>query len=116
MKTIVKRLLAAAVLAFGLLFFGPAASNAFAWESGPGFAFSGRFVGPHARVFGRGGSFRRFDHRPFFGHRPFFVHRRFFAPRPFFVHRPFRVVRVFVYDPFPHWVFRRVYDPYCDPY
>jgi hypothetical protein len=44
--------------------------------------------------------------------RPF--HR--FAPRASFAYpypRPYRLVRVLVYDPFPRWVYRRVYTrPY----
>jgi hypothetical protein len=106
-----KRLLgwvAGAALASALSF-SPATAKASAWDGGSRVAFSGRFVAPHARVFVRGGRFPRFAHRPFF------VHRSFFAPRPFVgVHRaffrPFRTVRVFVYDPFPHWIIRRVYD------
>jgi len=92
------------------LSFGPATPKASAWEGGSRFAFSGQFVGPHGRVFVRGGHFPRFAHRPFFAHRSFFARRPFFGRvhRPFF--RPFRSVRVFVYDPFPHWVVRRVYD------
>ena len=89
------------------LSFGPATPKASAWDRGSRSAFSGRFVGPHGRVFFRGGRFPRFAHRSFFARRPFFVHRPFF--------RPFRSVRVFVYDPFPHWVIRRVYDD-CYPY
>jgi hypothetical protein len=91
------------------LSFGPATPKASAWDGESRFAFSGRFVGPHARVFVRGVHFPRFAHRPFFVHRSFFARRPFVrVHRPFF--RPFRSVRVFVYDPFPHWVVRRVYD------
>ena len=92
------------------LSFGPATPKASAWDGGSRFAFSGRFVGPHGRVFVRGGHFPRFGHRSFFAPRPFFR-----GHRPFF--RSFRTARVFVYDPFPHWVVRRVYyDPACYPY
>lgn len=59
---------------------------------------------------------RRFDNRSFGGR----VSSRFVG-RPFF--RSFRTVRVFVYDPFPHWILRRIYDdatvvvgPDCNPY
>jgi len=93
-----------------ILSFSPATPKASAWDGGARFAFSGRFVGPHGRVFVRSGHFPRFVHRRFFADRPFFVHRSFV--------RPFRSVRVFVYDPFPHWAVRRVYydDPYCYRY
>ena len=68
----------------------------------------------------RGRSFgQRFDNRSFgwrFGDRSF--DRRFdnrfgrrfegrFWSRPFY--QPFRTVRVFVYEPYPHWILRRVY-------
>ena len=59
---------------------------------------------------------RRYDERSWgrrFGDRDY--GRRFF--------RPYRDARVFIYDPFPHWVVRRVcddpsvaYDPDCDRY
>ena len=106
---------------FVVLFFGAGLSSAHAWQ---GARFSGRSSGPRARVTFRGTHFRRpffrddFRFRSF--HRPFFA-RHFVRP---FVHRPFRFVRVFVSDPFPRWVYRRVYygapvvygDPYCAPY
>ncbi len=72
--------------------------------------FGGRFRGGPARGHGRvfvGPT--RFSHRAFFAG-PRLRHR--FVGGGF---RPFRTVRVFVYDPFPHWIYRRVYDGY-DPY
>jgi hypothetical protein len=93
------------------LWLGPATLKASGRDGRSRVAFSGRFAGSHARGFVRGGQFPRFAHRPSFANRPFFGRTH----RPFF--RPFRSVRVFVYDPFPHWVVRRVYDdPYCYPY
>ena len=114
-KTRLVRWIAGVALASALSF-GPAAAVASAWDGGSRFAFSGRFAGPHGRVFVHAGRFPRFAHRPFFARRSFFAPRPFFrVHRPFF--RPFRSVRVFVYDPFPHWVVRRVYyDPDCYPY
>jgi hypothetical protein len=100
--------LAGAALAAALSF-GPATPKASAWDGGSRSAYSGRFAGSHGRDFFRGGRFPRFAHRSVFVHRSF-VRRPFFVHRPFF--RPFRSVRVFVYDPFPHWVIRRVYDDY----
>ena len=95
----------AAVLLMGL-----GASKAYAWDNGR-VSFRGSFGLPHGRVSVFAG------HRGFFPHRSSFVSHRF--GRPFF--RPFRVVRVRVFDPFPHWVFRRVYvtspvGSYCAPY
>lgn len=102
--------------AFVLLFFG-AGSSANAWQGG------GRFFGHGARFGFRAGGFH---HRAFFGpHRAFFGSRfvgghRFFFDR---FHRPFRFVRVRVFDPFPHFVWRRVFfappafvGPSCSPW
>ena len=81
--------LSALALGSAVLFFGPAASKA---NASP-----------------------RWHAGPF--HRHSFVARGFV--RHPFVRRPFRTVRVFVYAPFPHWVFRRVYfaPPFaCAPF
>jgi len=111
-------------LAFVFLFFGPAVSKTYAWDGRPRAEFRGTSGFPHARfnsfagqrAFGRDRGF--FPRRSFFGG-PRFAGQRFGFARPFF--RPFRLVRVRVWAPYPHWVFRRVYfsDPlggYCSPY
>jgi hypothetical protein len=108
---------AAATVAFAVLFFGPATSKAFAWDNGPHVSFYGHFPLPHGSisVYSSNGPYRyhrpyynRFATRPFYGRS--YYGRSYY--RPYF--RPYRSVRVFVYDPFPHWVVRRVYDPYCN--
>jgi hypothetical protein len=105
MGTKLKSLASAIALGFALLFFGPATSTA------------------QAEHFSRHGSFhgRAFAHRSFVPFRRHAFVRPFhsFAPRAFYAHpRPYRMVRVFVYDPFPRWVYRRVcYDgPYTGAY
>ncbi len=87
----------ALALAFAVIFFGPATSKAYAGTHGP------------------------FPHASHYRHA-----RRFAAPhfaRPYF--SPRRFVRVFVYAPYPHWIYRPVvyapapYSPpaaYCAPY
>ena len=121
-------------LAFAFLFFGPATSPAHAQYGGPQVEFHGQFplphgsldvyannVGYHHRGYGQGFSYRTYRHRPYY--QPYFRHFRHYRPYPGrFSYRPYRLVRVFVYDPFPHYVHRRVYysspgfGPYCDPY
>ena len=121
MTTRWKSFAGAAALAVGLTLL-PATASAQDWghgrHGGSRMSFSGRSGG---RFRGEG----RFRGGPFRGHGRVFVgptrfgHRAFFAGPRFgqsFVggFRPFRVVRVFVYDPFPHWIYRRIYyDPYC---
>ncbi|HEV2064573.1 MAG TPA: hypothetical protein VGS00_08485 [Thermoanaerobaculia bacterium] len=133
---------------FMVLFFGTAAPKALAQNDRPRGSAYGRFQAPqgNART-GRGDrqyrlersdsrwsfdrrSDRRFDGRRY-GDR--FDERRFygrsygrgfgdrFENRPFV--RRYRSVRVFIYDPFPHWVIRRVcvdptdaFEPNFDPY
>lgn len=100
MGTTAKSFAAAVALGFALLFFGPATSTA------------------QADHFGRNGSFhgRGFAHRSFvpFRHHGFARPFQRFAPRAFYGYpRPYRLVRAFVYDPYPRWVYRRVYTtPY----
>ena len=77
----------ALALAFAVLFFGPATSKAYAGSHGPY---------RHAKHFRHG--------------------YRYAAPyaRPFY--SPRRFVRVFVYAPYPHWIYRPVaYAPYYPP-
>jgi hypothetical protein len=103
-----KSLASAIALGFALLAFGPAASTA------------------QADSFGRHGSFQG---RHSFAHRGFAPIRRHAFGRPFHgfgprvgfgfgFARPYRLVRVFVYDPFPRWIYRRVYydAPYAGAY
>jgi hypothetical protein len=111
-------LLATAAL-FAVLFFGGPAEKADARERSPRTTMARRQDG---RQFRRGPVFRGRDFGRRFDNR--FVGPRFssrFVGAPFF--RPFRTIRVFVYDPFPHWVLRRIYDdatvevgPDCNPY
>lgn len=88
----------ALALAFAVLFFGPATSKAYAGSHGPY---------RHAKHFRHG--YRNVA--------PYYA-RPFYAPR--------RFVKVFVYAPYPHWIYRPVayppapyYPPasaYCAPY
>lgn len=107
--------------AFTFLFFGAGLSGASAWDGRGG--FGGHFAGHRAGFGFHGGGFH---HRAFFGPRHGFIGRGFGAHGRFFA-RPypgrFRFVRVRVFDPFPHFVWRRVYfappafvDPFCAPY
>lgn len=100
--------------------FATAAMFALAARPADAQAFRGTFAGPHGAVSVDVG-------RPFHRFAPFrhgFVPIRRFAPRRFapfprfgFAAFPrFRTRRVFVEFPFPHWVVRRVYAPYCGPY
>jgi hypothetical protein len=107
-----KSFAAAAALGFALLFFGPATSTAQAER----FGRHGSFQGRHELFSGRS-----FSHRSFgsFRHRGFVRPFHRFAPRAFYGYqRPYRLVRVFVYDPYPRWVYRRVYSggPYAGAY
>ena len=93
-----------AALAFVVLFFGPAISQAQTRGFGPRGACGGSFgLRPgHVGVVA--------GHRAFLPRRNVFIGSRFSRPfvgfRPF--HRPFRFVRVRVLFPYPHWVVRRV--------
>lgn len=91
-----KSLASAIALGFALLAFGPATSTARA----DSFGRHGSFQARHS--FARGfAPFRRPAFvRPFHG----------FGPRVGFgFARPYRLARVLVYDPFPRWIYRRVY-------
>lgn len=104
-----------------VLLFGAPADKADARERAPRRTDTRRHDGGNGelrrRSVERGRTFgRRFDNRSFGGR---FSGR--FVGRPSF--RPFRTVRVFVYEPFPHWILRRIYDdatvvvgPDCSPY
>jgi hypothetical protein len=87
MGTKTKSFLSAVALGFAVLFFGPATSSADAEHH--------RYA-RHQR-----------HHRSYYGHRSI---RPYYGPSHFRHHRPYRLVRVFVYDPFPRWVYRRVYS------
>jgi hypothetical protein len=121
---------AVAALGFAVLFFGASQAQAQAQDR---FSGSQRFGGHGQGAFqGRGD--HQFSHRGArdFSHRSFTqfpVRHRGFA-RPFYPRssrvfagaRRYRLERVFLYAPFPHWGFRRVYfsgpgyGAYCDPY
>ena len=93
----VKPFASALALGFGLLAFGPATSTAKADH-----VKHGKF---HKKAVVHG-SFAPVRHRAYV--RPY--HR--YASRVSFAYpypRPYRLVRVLVYDPFPRWVYRRVY-------
>ena len=112
----VRSLVSAAAIAFAVLCLAPSSSAAPWHGGGSRGGFHGRGFARHDGFgfHGRGGRFFAGHGRFFPGHGRFFD--RGFALRGF--HRPFRLVRVFVYAPYPHWAFRRVYyaapfDPYC---
>ena len=96
-----KSLASVLALGFAFLFLGPATATARADQFRHGFGH-GSFHG------------RAFAHRSFpFRHHGFVRPFHSFRPRVGFgfgFARPYRLVRVFVYDPFPRWVYRRVYD------
>jgi hypothetical protein len=127
-------------LAFAVLFFGPATSPAQAQYGAPRVAFHGRAPLPHGGidVYANRGGYRHRGYGQAYSHRayrnrsnyqPYYRHDRYdrrYRPYPgrfsYRNSRPYRLVRVFVYDPFPHYVHRRVYysspgfGTYCDPY
>jgi hypothetical protein len=119
-----KSLGAVAALGFAVLFFG-ATSQAQAQDRHSGSQrFGGQGQHGHVAFHGRGA--HEFSHRSF---AQFPVRHRGFA-RPFYPRarrvfagpRRYRLERVFLYAPFPHWGFRRVYfsgpgyGASCDPY
>ncbi len=127
MRNQMKSFGAVAALGFAVLFLGAAQAQA-----QDRFSDSQRFGGHgHGAFQGRGDhqfSHRSDSHRSF---AQFPVRHRGFA-RPFYPRasrsfagpRRYRLERVFLYAPFPHWGFRRVYfsgpgygyGAYCDPY
>ena len=100
-------------IGFALLFFGPATSKAQADHFGPHVSFQGHFPLPHGSInvnVGHGRHFRQ---------QAYYPRQRYARPYSSYGHsyyrhqRPYRLVRVFVYDPYPRWVYRRVYNtPY----
>lgn len=103
MGTKTKSFLSAVALGFGLLFLTPATSEA-----------DGRHSRGHHD---RNRQHFRHDSRPHFRQysRPRFRHyaRPHHYGAYYRYHRPYRLVRVLVHDPFPRFVYRRVYDrPY----
>ena len=102
METRTRSLVSAIALAFVVLFFGPSTSSAEAKHARP-------YAPYHVK------------HNPYQGYaRPYYG--RAYAPHYRPSYPSYRMVRVFVYDPFPRWVYRRVYyappvvGPYCNPY
>ncbi len=89
-----KSLASSIALGSALLAFGPATSTAKADHFKPGHVH-GKAVVHH--------SFAPVRHHAFV--RPYYPRVSFEYPYP----RPYRLVRVPVYDPFPRWVYRRVY-------
>lgn len=128
MGTKMKSFLSAVALGFGLLFFGPATSDAQAQQVGPSVEFRGQFPLPHGSIDiyasnagHHGQGYRQGRHgryRSYSGHhsRPYYGHSYYRN------HRPYRFVRVLVYDPYPRYIQRRVYysqriaGDYCRPY
>jgi hypothetical protein len=121
-----KSFVSAVALGFGLLFFGPATSDAQAQHFGPRVEFRGQLPLPHGSIgvqvsnAGHHGSRygRHSRNRPYFRH-----HSRPYSGRSYYRdHRPYRLVRVLVYDPYPRYIHRRVYDSpriaggYCRQY
>jgi hypothetical protein len=74
--------LSAVALAFAVLFFGPAVSDAQAKHHGSYYK----------------------HYRPYRHVQPYSYYGGYYRP-----YRPYRLVRVLVYDPFPRWVYRRVH-------
>jgi hypothetical protein len=102
-----KWFVATVALGFALLFFGPATSKVQADHFGPHVSFQGHFPLPHGSIHINAGNGRHFKHHSYYPRhryaRPY--HGRFYYKH----HRPYRLVRVRVFDPYPRWVFRRVY-------
>lgn len=108
MGTKTRSLVSAIALAFVVLFFGPSTPSAEAKHA--------RLYAPH-----------HVKHHPYQGYARHQGYARPYSGRAYAPHyRPYypsyRMVRVFVHDPFPRWVYRRVYyappvvGPYCNPY
>lgn len=102
MRLNLKKLAPAAALALALQLV-PAASKA------QSVSFYGQFPAPHGSVTVYANNGPYWHHHRYY--RPYYGHGYY---RPYF--HPYRSVRVFVPFPFPHYVVRRVYDPYYDPY
>lgn len=108
MGTKTKSFLSAIALGFGLLFFGPATSDAQAQHAGPYVEFRGQLPLPHGsvNVYANNGN----HHGKHDRNRSYSRHSRPHYGRSYSRHhRPYRLVRVFVHDPYPRWVYRRVY-------
>ena len=141
MGTKTKSFLSAVALGFGLLFFGPATSDAQAQHARPSVEFRGQFPLPHGSIdvyasnaghhgkrYRNGKHHRNGKHyrnRSFYRHhRPDYGYSR--HGRSYYRdHRPYRLVRVLVYDPYPRYTHRRVYysrhfrhfeGDHCRPY
>ena len=100
MATKSRSFLVIGTLGLAMLFCAPATSKLLAWD-GPHVAFYGSFPLPHANVVVSSGY-------PYYGYPA-----PAYAPYGYRYYRPYRVVRVFVGFPYPHWVYRRVYNaPY----
>ena len=120
MGTKMKSFLSAVALGFGLLFFGPATSDAQAQHAGPNVEFRGQFPLPHGSIdvyaSNAGHDGRRYrngkHHRngKHYRNRSSYRHHGSDYGRSYYRgHRPYRLVRVLVYDPYPRYIQRRVY-------
>lgn len=115
MGTKMKSFLSAVALGFGLLFFGPATSDAQAQHARPSVEFRGQFPLPHGSIdvyasnaghHGQGSRHGRHDrYRSYSRHKS----RPYYGGSFYRDHRPYRLVRARVYDPYPRYVQRRVY-------
>ncbi len=105
----------AVALGFAVLFFGPGTSKAQADHFGPHVSFQGHFPLPHGSIDFHAGNGRHFRHQSYYN-QSYYPRHRYARPyygngHSYFRHqRPYRMVRVFVYDPYPRWVYRRVYN------
>ncbi len=125
-----KSFLSAVALGSGFLFFGPATSDAQAQHAGPSIEFRGQFPLPHGSIdyYASNGNRhgKRYRNGNHYRDRQYSRHSRPHYGRSYSRysrhHRPYRLERVYVYDPYPRWVHRRVYystriaPDYCPPY
>jgi len=117
MVTKTKSFLSAVALGFGLLFFGPATSDAQAQHIRPDVEFRGQFPLPHGSIAvyasNAGHHGQRYRQGGHYRDRSYSRHhsRPYYGGSSYRHHRPYRLVRVLVYDPYPRYLQRRVYYP-----
>ena len=108
----------ALVLAFAVLFFGPSTARVDAeqlWYSNHGGGHSNHHGGysNHGGAYSRHGkSYGNYGHRgSYYGHGAYRPYGSYYGGYPGYYggYPAYRVVRVFVYFPFPHWTYRRIY-------
>jgi hypothetical protein len=105
-----KSFASAVALGFALLFFGPATSKAQADHFGPHVSFQGHFPLPHGSINVHAGNGRYFRHHSYYPRHRYARPQYGYGHSYFRSQRPYRLVRVFVYAPYPRWVYRRVYS------